>query len=378
VGGKRVFLIDEPEQHPALQQLPRPVPLVHLVPPTESHPGTLVQLRSSLSSNLLSCYLLPGQRYLPPEYPPRGVPLRPSRVSSQPGKRSQQRPSTRSNRLERGAICFLPGAGRHSLSLDRIILTSPRAQTPGSSESVSSSGKLTLHHPSTETLLLPFVVEGIEEEGLRVGCGSSSIDGSTTTEALASVLQSPPPTRGSTPEGERVGITIVIPRLASLRSTTGVSAKKDPCCEEGEVDYCLTDEYELKKVSTRRGAQPPISGRSPRTLSLGAFVSEQFITPPIPRTPIPIISENGADEALAQNSCQRRNGTSTLALNLPETSETSCLPIRNMSSYHSLREQRSQTFLSISSRSGSSVALVEDEPKERSRGSSFSRKLPGS
>ncbi|KAF8250602.1 hypothetical protein K440DRAFT_659243 [Wilcoxina mikolae CBS 423.85] len=319
--GKRMSFTGEAEQHPAFRQLPRPVPLVHLVPPAEPHPGTLVLLRSSRSSNFLSSYSLPGQRYPPLKYPPPGVPSQPSRVSS---KHSQRRPSTRSNRLEPGEICFLPGAGRHSIS-DGIIPTQPRAQTPRSSESssVSQFGKLTLHHPSTETLPSPFGVEGIEEEGLGVGSGSSSIEGLTATETSANILQLSLPAGESTVEGERISNS---------------------------------------------------SGSLSRTPSPGASVSEQRTTPPTPRTPIPTIPENGVDEALSLSPHQQRNGTSALALNMSGVPETSRLLIRNTSSSHSLREQHSQTFLSISSRSGSSVALVDDEPKETSNGGSFSRR----
>ncbi|KAF8536687.1 hypothetical protein BDD12DRAFT_933971 [Trichophaea hybrida] len=250
------------------------------------------------------------QQYPPPKYPPPRIPSQPSKVIS---KYSQRRLSTRSNRLEPGEICFLPGAGRHSIS-DGIIPTPPRAQTPRSSESssVPQSGNLTHHHPSIETFPSPFGVEGVEEEGLEVRSGSPSIEGLAATETSATVLQLSPPAGEWTVEGERINN----------------------------------------------------SNRSPsRAPSPGASISEQRTTPPTPRTPIPTIPENGAKEALSLSPHQQRNGTSALASNMSGAPETSRFPIRNTSSSHSLHEQHSQTFLSISSRSGSSVALVDDEPK---------------
>jgi hypothetical protein len=303
---------------------------------------------------------MPGQRYPPPQYPPPEVPPYPPRVynpSSPPCKPAarERRPSTRSTRSTASnirsrsrssssasgpVVTFLPGAGRHSLS-DGVIPAPIGNQTPGNSTSspIYHVGKVLVRMPSnssgTET---PPLFQDIEEEGPIASSGNASVDGEESEETSHTKEERSP-----------------------SRSTFGVAFTTD-----------------VPSSPSRTQLQWPS-----RTSSSSGFMCDY---PAAPAN----TDNNGMErlpcddvQPLNIRSPQERHGRrSPSALsNRSTTPDSSRLPTstRTISSSMPLRHKTSQSSRSVSSRRGSSVALIEDAAEEASiKDSMLSGGSPGS
>jgi hypothetical protein len=372
--------------HPAFRSSHRDS-LLHVAPSAISASTAYGSARRNADDNMPSASM-PGQRYPPPQYPPPEVPSYPSRICSMinlPCKssdaawerkqstrstKSHNRPQSRSSSSASGpVVTFLPGAGRHSLS-EGIIPMPAVNQTPQNSTSSSTfhNGKVLVQMPTNNSgHEAPSPFQDIEEEGPSASSRSSGIDDGQHDKTA------------SAKENQRSCEASVAPRVASL--TFGVALSSGHFSNATSSASRST----LGTAITSDAHSPPGRAQGSDTRRQGPNISEALQSPYSSRTPSPsafVYDFPAAPQNVHNDSVERfpydgalslsvrslhegydRNSPSVLSTR-SRTPDRSRLSIKNVSSPMALSHKTSQSSQSVSSRAGSSAALIEDASKE--------------
>ncbi|KAI5844193.1 hypothetical protein BZA05DRAFT_448547 [Tricharina praecox] len=379
----------------------RTAPLAPLAPPSRPAPrlGT-PQGSGRRGSHLPQLYVsaspsLPGARYPPPQYPPPETPTIPSRVCSLQSQTrpavSVRRPSTRSSKshtLVRSQsrssvassagvvvgpmVTFVPGAGRHSLP-DGIVPAMTLTPRTSASSLIAHHGKVIVGAASSvEPLASAPSFQDIKEEETPVYTRQSAARNSDGGVKLPKTY-SPYPAPAAVQSRDGLANTPLPLEYNKARPRDNGSRSSSPL---------LTDRNKARASDVRSIPSPLLENNNKRSRSLGAWTNLPLPPPPPPQNDDqgdrPVLERLSWDDDPMPLGLQIRRESSASVQPVP----ASKLPVRSVASYGSLHEQASQTFHTISSRAGSSAALIEDAAKEEATpdnsGAKISRTLPGS